>query len=143
MVEPSCGDICDDTALNSVRIFCSELSGQEVGSVTSKKGNFGGWNNPLRCGESGSFITGVQFKSERVSLCFSAEPGVIVIASLCQETVRMRGDSRHLDETAGNNVNMACSHGSVLAGNGENFGTWSNFEMCPEGSAVCGIRTLG
>ena len=57
--------------------------------------------------------------------------------------MRMRGDSRHLDETAGNNVNMACSHGSVLAGNGEDFGSWSNFEMCPEGTAVCGIRTLG
>ena len=55
----------------------------------------------------------------------------------------MRGDSRHLDETAGNNVNMACSHGSVLAGNGEDFGNWSNFEICPEGTAVCGIRTLG
>ena len=55
----------------------------------------------------------------------------------------MRGKVRHLDETAGNNVNMACSHGSVLAGNGENYGTWSDFEMCPEGSAVCGIRTLG
>ena len=55
----------------------------------------------------------------------------------------MRGNTRHLDETAGNNVNMACSHGSVLAGNGENFGTWSDFEMCPEGTAVCGIRTLG
>ena len=55
----------------------------------------------------------------------------------------MRGNTKHLDETAGNNLNMACSHGSVLAGNGENFGTWSNFEMCPEGQAVCGIRTLG
>ena len=79
MVEPSCGDICDDTALNSVRIFCSDVSGQEVASVTSKKGNFGGWNNPLLCGDSGSFITGVQFKSEKASLCVTAESEVIMM----------------------------------------------------------------
>ena len=51
--------------------------------------------------------------------------------------------SRHLDETAGNNVNMACSHGSVLAGDGGHYGDWSDFEICPENTAVCGIRTLG
>merc|ERR1711936_821966 len=123
MVEPSCGDICDDTALNSLKLFCSQLTGVEDGFVTSKTGNFGGWNDPLMCGEAGSFISGIQFKSEK-------------------ETLRAGEVVRHLDETAGNNVNMACSHGSVLAGNGENFGTWSNFEMCPEGQAVCGIRTL-
>merc|ERR1712029_1088156 len=50
--------------------------------------------------------------------------------------------SKHLDETAGNNVNMACSHGSVLPGDGGDFGTWSDFEVCPENTAVCGIRTL-
>ena len=68
MVEPSCGDICDDTALNSVKLFCSTLTGLEAGFVTSKKGNFGGWNDPLLCGNSESFITGVQFKSEKVNL---------------------------------------------------------------------------
>ena len=51
--------------------------------------------------------------------------------------------SKHLDETAGNNVNMACSAGSVLAGNGGDWGTWSDFEICPSNTAVCGIRTLG
>ena len=67
MVEPSCGDICDDTALNSVKLFCSSLTGTDEGFVTSKTGNFGGWNDPLLCGEAGSFIDGIQFKSERVS----------------------------------------------------------------------------
>ena len=38
---------------------------------------------------------------------------------------------------------MACSHGSVLPGDGGDFGTWSDFEICPENEAVCGIRTLG
>ena len=54
-----------------------------------------------------------------------------------------RSRSRHLDETAGNNVNMACSHGSVLAGDGGHYGDWSDFEICPQNTAVCGIRTLG
>ena len=67
MVEPSCGDICDDTALNSLKLFCSQLTGVEDGFVTSKTGNFGGWNDPLMCGEAGSFISGIQFKSEKVS----------------------------------------------------------------------------
>ena len=38
---------------------------------------------------------------------------------------------------------MACSHGSVLAGDGGHYGDWSDFEMCPQNTAVCGIRTLG
>ena len=38
---------------------------------------------------------------------------------------------------------MACSHGSVLAGDGGHYGDWSDFEMCPHNTAVCGIRTLG
>ena len=38
---------------------------------------------------------------------------------------------------------MACSHGSVLPGDGGDFGNWSDFEICPENEAVCGIRTLG
>ena len=44
---------------------------------------------------------------------------------------------------SGNNVNMACSRGSVLAGDGGHYGDWSDFEMCPQNTAVCGIRTLG
>ena len=52
-------------------------------------------------------------------------------------------DAKHLDETAGNNVNMVCSHGSLLPGNAGDWGQWSNFEICPDNSAVCGIRTLG
>ena len=72
MVEPSCGDICDDTALNSLKLFCSQLTGVEDGFVTSKTGNFGGWNDPLMCGEAGSFISGIQFKSEKVSLGLAA-----------------------------------------------------------------------
>ena len=38
---------------------------------------------------------------------------------------------------------MACSRGSVLAGDGGHYGDWSDFEMCPQNTAVCGIRTLG
>ena len=38
---------------------------------------------------------------------------------------------------------MACSHGSVLPGDGGHYGDWSDFEMCPHNTAVCGIRTLG
>ena len=78
MVEPSCGDICDDTALNSVKLFCSTQDGVSDGFITSKKGNFGGWNDPLQCGESGSFIDGIQFKSEKV-IHISKNSGPIIL----------------------------------------------------------------
>jgi len=120
MNEPSCGDACDDTSLNGVKLFCVSKTSPGVVEVTSKKGGFGGWMGVHMCDGVDSFITGIQFKSER-------------------ET---KVASKHLDETAGNNINMACSHGPIMPGDGNDFGDWSNFEICPENTAVCGLRTM-
>ena len=67
LYEPDCGDICDDTELNGVKLFCVDINGAEVGEVTSKIGGFGGWNSNQMCDGYQSFISGIQFKSERVS----------------------------------------------------------------------------
>ena len=135
--EPSCGDICDDTELNAVKLFCATKDGQQVAEVTSKKGGFGGWMANHSCDGDQSFINGVEFRSEKVDILRRVS---LQNNHHIQET---KGKSKHLDETAGNNVNMACSHGSVLPGDGGDFGTWSDFEICSENEAVCGIRTLG
>ena len=36
---------------------------------------------------------------------------------------------KHLDETAGNNINIACSHGPIMPGDGNDFLDWSNFRF--------------
>ena len=64
--EPSCGDVCDDTALNAVRLYCVTAAGEEAGQATSKMGEFGQWEDSLSCDGEQSFITGIQFKSEKV-----------------------------------------------------------------------------
>ena len=66
MNEPSCGDACDDTSLNGVKLFCVSKTSPGVVEVTSKKGGFGGWMGVHMCDGVDSFITGIQFKSERV-----------------------------------------------------------------------------
>ena len=65
--EPSCGDICDDTALNAVKLVCVDYNNNVVGQATSKIGSFGKWEDGLMCDGDGriSFITGIQFKSEK------------------------------------------------------------------------------
>ena len=70
LVESSCGDACDDTALNGVRLLCVSWDSQEAGSVTSKTGSWGKWRSLFSCSGSGNFITGVQFKSEKALKTF-------------------------------------------------------------------------
>merc|ERR1711990_286168 len=122
-VEPDCGAFCDDTALNAVKLFCADPDGTDRGEVTSTVGSFGGWKGVHNCSPRGSAIRGIQFRSEA-------------------ETRHQRGDDmRHLDETAGNNIDTPCQGGDVLVGDGTSFGLWSDYVLCPDNTAVCGIKT--
>ena len=120
-VESECGTFCDDTALNGISLICESKSGTDMGTASSKVGLWGTWQNSLLCGYDGQlprFLRGVQFRSEK-------------------ETKK----EKHVDETAGNNLNGACYNGTVLSGAGTHWGTWSNYELCPSDTAVCGLRT--
>ena len=64
--EPDCGDVCDDTELNGVKLFCVTRTGEAAAEVTSKRGGFGGWKGRFLCDGTESFLSGIQFKSERV-----------------------------------------------------------------------------
>uniref|UniRef100_A0A8C8AIW8 Vitelline membrane outer layer protein 1 homolog n=1 Tax=Otus sunia TaxID=257818 RepID=A0A8C8AIW8_9STRI len=46
------------------------------------------------------------------------------------------------DDTAANNLDMACADGTVLEGNGGRAGTWGNWsEACGCSWGICGLKT--
>merc|ERR1719347_585638 len=101
-----------------------------MGEAKSSVGLWGSWKTSLLChGEKQPtvFMHGVQFRSEQ-----ETERG---------SQTRYDKSAKHLDETAGNNLNSACYGGTVLSGNGLHWGTWSGYELCPDGAAICGIKT--
>ena len=112
---------CDDTALNAIRLFCAyHFDGMpddlEAGYVESSSGPFGAWAEPIYCPGNGVFATGAQFRSEP--------------------------DQGGSDDTAGNNLNMECTDGTILEGRGDPWGEWSSWVVCPKGTAVCGLKNL-
>jgi len=107
-----------------VRLFCTGQDGSDRGGVTSLVGGFGSWARTHSCNPSGSFLRGVQFRSEDETFARDSDD-----------------DNRHWDETAGNNLNGACIGGTVLVGDGTHWGMWSSYSLCPANSAICGLRT--
>ena len=46
------------------------------------------------------------------------------------------------DDTAANNLDVACAGGTVLEGDGGRAGAWGNWsESCPLPQGVCGLQT--
>ncbi|XP_073510620.1 vitelline membrane outer layer protein 1-like [Phyllobates terribilis] len=105
-------DILDDTALNGIRLYCTEPSSPDViKKITSKEGDFGTWGK-----------------------YFSCDTGFLTRFSLRVET----GDQ--IDKTAANNIKFGCSDGSIKEGDGQewgDYGPWS--KTCSEG--IRGIQT--
>ncbi|XP_056425630.1 vitelline membrane outer layer protein 1 homolog [Hyla sarda] len=103
----------DDTALNSIKLYCSSYRSRDVGdTITSTTGGWGDWTY--------------------VSWCPS---GNLISFALKVEPPQGKGD-----DTAANNIMMQCSDHTILGGNGGpwgNYGSWSG--ICPGG--ICGIQT--
>merc|ERR1719322_966423 len=115
-IEPS--NESADTAMNAIKLYCYyNISGVELeaGQITSTVGPFGDWTGKVSCGDKGDFLRGAQFKSE-------PDQGVA-------------------DDTAGNSVNMECTDGSILEPEGGPWGEWTHWELCPENTAICGVKT--
>ena len=81
---------------------------------TSTEGQWGAWTGKVSCGDKGAFLKGAQFKSEP--------------------------DQGLSDDTAGNSVNMECTDGTILEPEGGPWGEWSDWVMCPENTAICGVK---
>ncbi|XP_069738558.1 vitelline membrane outer layer protein 1 homolog [Phaenicophaeus curvirostris] len=108
-VEPPQGLFRDDTALNAVRLLCSNGA-----TATSSEGPRGTWLSPLSCSRG----------------------------HLSSFRLRVEAPQGLWDDTAANNVDVACSDGRVLEGQGGLAGTWGNWSsFCPHGGGVCGLRT--
>ncbi|XP_050699098.1 uncharacterized protein LOC126986767 [Eriocheir sinensis] len=113
-VEEPLGIIWDDTALNSVRLYCRAPTSQaSAGSVTSGY-CWGAWGEPRAC-EPGAFLWGLRLWVE--------EP------------------QGPLDDVGATDLDMVCQDGSALNGGGVCWGQDSEWLTCPHGYVICGLRT--
>ena len=108
----------DDTSLNSIALYCGEHPGiNDFGErFTSSEGPYGDWGEIMFC-HSG-FFTGANFRSE---------------------PKQASGD-----DTAGNNLALRCSNGHEIftEAPGSKWGSWLGWKNCPDGTKICGLRTL-
>lgn len=114
-VEPPNAKGEDDTALNSVRLVCaSEDRGAPTVTVSSHEGWWGSWASSPTCA-----------------------PGQWLEQGRIRIEARQGGDK---DDTAANDVQFKCSDGAELsAGNGTSWGSWLEYQACPEETVMCGV----
>ncbi|GAB0201165.1 vitelline membrane outer layer protein 1 [Grus japonensis] len=83
--------------------------------VTSSEGPRGTWSFPLSCGRGQRLVS---FR------------------------LRVEAPRGLWDDTAANDLDVTCSDGTVLEGQGGPAGTWGNWSVaCPPAWGVCGLRT--
>ena len=110
----------DDTAVNAIKILCAQpRNGRTVESEpTSSTQQWGKWEGKLFCDLG--LLTGFQLKVQP-----PAEDGG--------------------DNTATNNLRSECTsfsgEKSVITGVGMQWGNWTEFQRCPQGHAICAIKT--
>ncbi|XP_066501296.1 vitelline membrane outer layer protein 1 homolog [Hoplias malabaricus] len=105
----------DDTALNGIRLFCSQNGDRSfLYTVESHTGHFGEWTDPQWC--PSGVLTSFQLRVEPHQGFFG-------------------------DDTAANNVKFRCSSNPVLEGRGMSWGEYGHWSPeCSEGG-ICGIET--
>lgn len=114
-VEANQGTNKDDTALNTVQLQCLSRDASHVEWILPHSGMWGTWGTAVSCSGPTNFI-----KSARMKI----EPNL--------------GSNR--DDTAANDIEFGCYYGgSISAGNGAPWGTWTDWNYCPAGSAACGL----
>ncbi|XP_030645795.1 vitelline membrane outer layer protein 1 [Chanos chanos] len=103
----------DDTALNGIRLHCSQPGNNYWTTIESKSGPWGDWTSPQFCpsGSLKSFQLRVESK---------------------------QGDG---DDTAANNIRFRCSGGSTLEGYGMSWGYWGEWSTECYNGGICGIQT--
>lgn len=114
-VEPKNKKGEDDTALNSVRLICTDPQATRSMRVQSHPGYWGDWGAVTSC-PAGKFITGAN--------------------------LRLEEKQKKKDDTAANDVKFRCEGGAELKSpNGATWGDWQEaFTSCPAGQRVCGVQ---
>jgi hypothetical protein len=106
----------DDTALNGIRLKCgTRVRDQVIKEITSSTGPWGGW--------------------EDAGLCYQ---GYVIGAKLRIEPWQGGGD-----DTGAVDAEFLCSDRlETLTGTTHHpWGGWTEFQICPAGSAICGLKT--
>ncbi|XP_029862841.1 vitelline membrane outer layer protein 1 homolog [Aquila chrysaetos chrysaetos] len=86
-----------------------------TGMATANEGPWGSWSYPLSCGRSQRLVS---FR------------------------LRVEAPRGLWDDTAANNLDITCSDGTVLEGQGGLAGVWGNWSVsCPFGWGICGLQT--
>lgn len=119
-LESCCDSGNDDTAMNSIMMNCNDLSTTEVKQVKEHEINSiqGPWGTDLgkkRC--LNGYMTGFKLYSDK-------------------------WEGSWTDDIAASNLKMGCEDGNDLdAGGISEWGSWSSYQQCPSGSAICGLQT--
>lgn len=101
----------DDTALNGIRLMCKHITYPIDDIVVESPGIWGDWTTKHTCSD-----------------------GYLDSFQLRVESSQGKGD-----DTAANNMNVHCSNGDILHGDGTGWGNWGRWSSrCPNG--VCGIQ---
>ncbi len=117
----------DDTALNTVSLFCQRPGGSETFEVSPYRADYGDPSTTPSCGANPDgtprFMTGGQIKVE------DKQGGQHWYKPFQSST----------DDTAANGVIMKCPSGTAEASLTGKWGKWYPMKSCPTGSAVCGL----
>lgn len=116
-IEPDLGS-GDDSGLNCIKLSCTTSDGRHTADISSGEGPWGFYRGKKFC-KSG-FATGFQLRSEP--------------------------DLKSRDDAAAIDLKLICSHtdgttGTIIGGDVLTFGQYTRQQICPTGSAICGIRT--
>ena len=106
----------DDTALNSIALYCRRPNSNTDFQIISHYGFWGDWGRKAYCSGGDNPVIGFDVKEE--------------------------GGQGAGDDTALNAVDLYCKKGSyVSASVNTGWGSWKPAQKCPAGTAVRGIRT--
>lgn len=103
----------DDTALNAVKLYCRNRSGQQVATISPHAGYWGQWVESAYCPQ-GAFFT--QFRLKVESRQFSA------------------------DDTSANSIAFRCNNAGYYEVPGGSWGSYGPWRGGYANEAVCGIQ---
>jgi len=140
--------------LQAVRIFCADLAGNALTSVTSDLGVLpvrkgGGsrlgtkWGVNHTCPGSSRLVS-ASYLSHSFTPGTTTQDGSPCPIGANSIICRPSSTAASGDPAGGLNLDMRCSDGTELKGDGESASSdriWGETASCPEGSAVCGIRS--
>ena len=153
----------DDTGLNGIQLHCKDYNSDRQSSsyhIQSSTGPWGEWSDEINCkDESGGggfgkkvYLNGAQLKYTPFlgdidvstddygnKYCYCLQ---IYFPLYCYSCKLKDGFK---DDTAANNLFMTCTEGEPLEvtvhKDVQEMGQWSKMELCPDGTAICGIQT--